>query len=113
MRLLAPLALAAALALATGCFVFDEIDKGKQIMDQHSGRTKHVPQAAAAPEEADEAEDESPGLLARMKAFWEESRAEDEPERSADDGIITCELSDGGTTFTYESDCLSRGGQVR
>ena len=112
MRRFAPLALVAALALPTGCFVFDEIDKGQKIMEKHSGRGAHHASEDEAP--APEAgEDEGPGLIARVKAFWEEARAEDEPERSADDSIITCELSDGGTTFTYESDCLSRGGEIR
>ena len=111
MRLLAPLALAAALALPTGCFVLDEIDKGQKIMDQHSGRgAKHAPEPA--PEAAADS-DEAPGVIARIQAFWEESRAEEAPERSPDDEIITCELHGGATTFTYESDCLSRGGEIR
>jgi len=112
MRRLAPLALAATLALATGCFVFDEIDKGQEIMKKHGGHAAHPAPAAADAPEAEDAEDEAPGLLARVQAFWEESRREAEPERSPDDGIITCELGDD-TTFTYESDCLSRGGQIR
>ena len=111
MRRLAPLALAAALALSTGCFVFDEIDKGQAIMKQHSGRGAH-PAPADSDAPAAEEEEEAPGLLARVQAFWEESRREAEPERSPDDEIITCELDDA-TTFTYESDCLSRGGQIR
>src|SRR5262245_60995060 len=112
MRLVAPLGLVAALALSTGCFVFDEIDKGQKIMDKHSGRgAKHA--AADAEPAAEEAEEEAPGLIARIQGFWEEARAEEEPERSADDSIITCEFSGGGTTFTYESDCLSRGGEIR
>jgi hypothetical protein len=112
MRRLGPLALVAALGLSTGCFVFDEIDKGQQIMKQYSG---HHPEAQAADSEAGEAEpaeDEGPGLLARIQAFWDERREESEPERSPDDEIVTCDLG-GDTTFTYQSDCLSRGGRIR
>src|SRR5262245_52607067 len=113
MRLLAPLALVAALGLSTGCFVFDEIDKGQQIMKQHSGhRAAPAPAESAAADEGAEAADEGPGLLARIQAFWTRSREDAEPERSPDDGIVTCEVS-GDTTFTYESDCLSRGGRIR
>ena len=112
MRHLAPLALVAALALSTGCFVFDEIDKGQQIMKQHGGH--HAAPAPAESAAADEGAepDEGPGLLARIQAFWSKSREDAAPERSPDDGIVTCEVS-GDTTFTYESDCLSRGGRIR
>ena len=61
--------------------------------------------------EAPEAE-EGPGLLARIQAFWDERREGAEPERSPDDEIVTCDLG-GDTTFTYHSDCLSRGGRIR
>ena len=112
MRPLAPLALAALLALSTGCFVFDEIDKGQKIMEQHSGRGAHPPADAEPAVDEGSGEDEGQGLLARLQAFWEERRAGSEPERSPDDEIVTCELG-GDTTFTYESDCLSRGGRIR
>ena len=110
MRRRTPLALAALLGLSTGCFVFDEIDKGQKIMKQYGGQTPHA-QAAPA-ETAEPQEEEGPGLLARLEAFWEKKREAPEPERSADDGIVTCQLA-GSTTFTYQSDCLSRGGRIR
>jgi hypothetical protein len=112
MSRLAPLALAAALALSTGCFVFDEIDKGQEIMKQHSGSRAKPASADADTAAAEEADEDAPGVFARIQAFWEKSREETEPERSPDDEIITCELGDD-TTFTYESDCLSRGGRIR
>ena len=112
MRRLAPLALVAALGLSTGCFVFDEIDKGQQIMKQHSGhRPTPAPAESPSADDGGDAE-EGPGLLARIQAFWSRSREGAEPERSADDAIVTCEVG-GDTTFTYESDCLSRGGRIR
>ena len=113
MRRLGPLALAAALGLSTGCFVFDEIDKGQQIMKQHSGHHPERQAPDSAPEGAEPAqEDEGPGLLARIQAFWDQRHEKAEPERSPDDAIVTCDLG-GDTTFTYQSDCLSRGGRIR
>jgi hypothetical protein len=104
------LALALALGLCTGCFVFDEIDSGREIMKKHSGRGPRGAAAAQAPAAAP-AEDEGPGLLARVQQFIAERREESAPERDPDDSIVSCELEDG-TTFTYESDCLSRGGEI-
>jgi len=112
MRRVALLGLVAALGLSTGCFVFDEIDKGQQIMKQHSGRHPEPEHAESDAAEAEAAADEGPGLLARIQAYWDEKRAPRAPERSEDDDIVTCELGDG-TTFTYHSDCLSRGGRIR
>ena len=112
MRRLGPFALVAALGLSTGCFVFDEIDKGQQIMKQHSGHAAERKAAESAEEAAPVEEDEGPGLLARIQAFWEQRNEESAPERSPDDEIVTCDLG-GDTTFTYQSDCLSRGGRIR
>ena len=104
------IALSLALALCTGCFVFDEIDQGREEMRRHSGRQAH--RAAAAEPEAPEEEDEGPGLIARVQAFFEEKTEDSAPERSPDDEIITCDLGES-LTFTYESDCLARGGTPR
>jgi len=99
-------ALALALALCTGCFIFDEIDQGREEMKRYSGRPGH---RAAAEPEAPEEEEEGPGLIARVQQFFQEKTEGSGPERPADDEIITCDLQDG-ITFTYESDCLARGG---
>jgi len=104
------IALAFALALCTGCFVFDEIDQGREEMKRHSGHGRRPPVAEAeAPEEEEE---EGPGLIARVQAFFQEKTESSGPERDPDDGIVTCDLGDG-LTFTHESDCLARGGTPR
>jgi hypothetical protein len=105
-------ALAAALGLSTGCFVFEEIDQGREIMKRHSGQSTR--RAAAAPTQAADPEPEAagPGLLARVQAFLEERFEDEGPERDPSDEIVTCDLEDG-LAFTYASDCLSRGGRVR
>ena len=106
----AAVSLALVLCLCTGCFVFDEIDQGRAIMKKHSGQN---PKVEREPEPAPEAEQdgEGTGLLARVQQLVQDYREPDEPERSPDDGIVSCELEDG-VTFTHESDCLSRGGRV-
>ena len=106
----AAVALGLVLCLSTGCFVFDEIDQGRKLMKKHSGQNPNVqrePEPAEEPEEGDE----GPGLLARVQNLIQDYREPDAPERSPDDGIVSCKLDDG-LTFTHESDCLSRGGSV-
>jgi hypothetical protein len=103
----------AGLALAfglgcTGCFVFDEIDSGREVMKKHSGRGA---KGAAAAEQPEPEAEEGPGLLARVKDFFAERREASRPQRDPDDEIVSCDLGDA-VTFTYASDCLSRGGSV-
>jgi len=108
-------ALGLALCLCTGCFVFDEIDSGRELMKKHSGQNPHVerePDPVSEPEDAEPEETgEGPGLLARVQQLIQDYREPDEPERAPDDEIVRCELEDG-LTFTHESDCLSRGGSI-
>ena len=103
-------ALGLALCLCTGCFVFDEIDQARESMKKHSGQFAHVEKQAEPAPEADET-DEGPGLLARVQQLIQDYREPDDPARAPDDEIVRCELEDG-LTFTYESDCLSRGGSI-
>jgi hypothetical protein len=111
MRRIALVPLLAALAFATGCFALDEVDRGRASMKKHAGgyRSEGVPAPTAEAASDDGADDETPGLVARAQAWWEAWRAEPPAQRPADDEIVRCDLEDG-VTFTYESDCLSRGG---
>jgi hypothetical protein len=104
--------LSLAVGLSTGCFVFDEIDQGREVMKKHSGAGRRSQPAQAEEPEAPE-EDEGPGLLARVQQYFADARESSGPERDPDDGIVTCDLLDGGLTFTHESDCLARGGTPR
>ncbi len=101
--------LSVALGLCTGCFVFDEIDQGRELMKKHSGRN---PRPAATAEPAAPDEDEGPGLLARVQQYLQDRRESSQAERDPQDEIVTCDLEDG-LTFTYASDCLARGGTPR
>ena len=102
--------LSIALGLCAGCFVFDEIDQGREEMRKHSGHNR--PGSPAAVEEAEPEADEGPGLLARVQQFIQDRRESGPPERDPDDEIVTCDLQDG-LTFTHQSDCLARGGTPR
>jgi hypothetical protein len=110
--------LAAAVGLCTGCFVFDEIDQGRKIMERHGGQSPGARPRAAAAAPATPAEAE-PGLLAgaqellaRPLALVREWREGSAPERDPSDVVVTCEL-EGASTFTHASDCRSRGGRIR
>ena len=103
--------LSVALWLCTGCFVFDEIDQGRKILDKHAGHTRPgapAQEEAPAPEPAPE---QGPSLFARAQAFLAEHWQREAPEGGGDTSIVSCELEDG-TTFTRESVCLSQGGRV-
>ena len=110
----AALALALATSLATGCFVLDELDAGSDLLDQHAGRTP-----GEAEPEAGEAEEGSPGLVARVKDWWaglgEESGTGAAPDSGPpphpDDVLGTCDLGGGGLTFMRRFDCQRKGGR--
>src|SRR5262245_52869599 len=95
-----------ALGFCTGCFVFDEIDQGRETMRAHSaGSSARGSPADVEVEEPEE--DEGPGLIARVQQFIQDRRNPGPPERDPNDEIVTCDLQDGGLTFTHESDCLA------
>jgi hypothetical protein len=102
-------------SLSQGCFVLEEIDKGQQIMDQHSprAREKTAKQEEAGPApRAGAKQEEKP--FERLKKWWKEKREPGPPEppkRDPDDVIVRCEI--GGTMqFARKFDCMLRGGRV-
>jgi hypothetical protein len=108
------LALLLVALLGSGCFVFDELDKGNEILDSHSptrskaAKEKAAAAAGAAGQPADPKEDPK----AREKAWWQSartlSRADEKP---SEDPSVRCRLG-GGVRFTRQSDCLTQGGTV-
>jgi len=107
-----------AAALASGCFAFDEIDKGQEVMDQHYGQAAKKKQGDAPEKPA-----EQPGPMARLKGWLEEQwsslrqraeRAEEggSPPPHPDDTLVACTL-DGTTRFMRKFDCQLRGGTFR
>jgi hypothetical protein len=99
-------------SLCQGCFVLEEIDKGQQIMEQHSPRAREM---KAQQEEADAdpragAKQEG-GALEGLKQWWKKKREPAPPKRDPDDVIVSCQI--GGTMhFTRKSDCMLRGGRA-
>ena len=102
-------------SLCQGCFVLDEIDKGQQLMDQHSpGARKQAAkrkEAEEAPRSARAGAKQEEGTLDGLKKWWKKKREPAPPKRDPDDGVVRCQI--GRTTqFTRKSDCTLRGGRV-
>ena len=122
------IALVAVLALSasatTGCFVFDELDKGEKLMDGHSptrnarARERRDRYAPRAPLHGDK---KSEGVLARLLdvarslpsrvaglKFWGDGEA---GRSGPSEPMVRC-LKGGGVLFTTRLDCEAGGGQV-
>jgi hypothetical protein len=106
--------------LALGCFALDEIDQGQEVMDKHYGHARKEKEKAAAPAPAADAK-EDPGVVARVRSWWEKKQAEggggssspadSGPPPHPDDVLVRCKV--GGTTqFMRKFDCQLRGGKV-
>jgi hypothetical protein len=105
------------LGAATGCFVFDEIDKSSSLI---KGPAAGGDKAAAAPgaEKGGAAKSAAakPGAsptpapnpaAPNAKGWWQTARTLGSEQ--SDEGITRCELS-GRTEFMLRDDCLARGG---
>lgn len=117
MRGLLTLALVLPLVFGSGCFVFDELDAGMEIMDAHTpaaNKKKHE-EAEAAKTAKD---GEAPPTYSQMtQEWWKDasslSAAPEEGEEDAPDPNATVTCRHGGKTFyTRRSDCLARGGKT-
>lgn len=98
------LSLIAITLLCGGCFVFDEIEAGQEIMEAHSPGTK---EAAV--------EDDGTPKSARDKlnSYYAKQRAKaSAPTKSEDasDKLGQCRIG-GRTNFMRRSDCQTRGGK--
>jgi hypothetical protein len=89
-----------ACSFATGCFVFDELDKGAKIMDQHTPKkAAEAPPAQKAPAQTG-------------SGWWANAKPLSGPPSDADgkNPAVACKVS-GSTRFMRKADCLSQGGQ--
>ena len=87
-----------ACVFASGCFVFDELDSGKKIMDQNSPA-----KPAAAPAQ-------KPAAPQAGANWWANAKALSGPP--ADDGknpVVVCTVGKS-TGFMHKLDCQSQGG---
>ena len=94
-------------ALCSGCFVFDELDAGMEIMEAHTPADKKKPAAAKAGEE----EGEKPPTYNESVAGWFENAKTLGPRESGGDNpMVQCKIG-GSTRFTKRTDCLTQGGE--
>ena len=98
------LPLLAACLLASGCFVFDELDKGEEILEQHSQQ-----KPAAAP-----GTPAATGPAAKSgSAWWSSARAIGPADAASPgdvDAPVACKIA-GSTRFMRRGDCLTQGGE--
>lgn len=102
--------------LGSGCFVFDELERGEEILDKHASRERREAQSrkqhAADAEAAAESESSLIADLGdQVRTWWSERNEPKAPERDPDDVVVRCELR-GQARFTRKFDCLSQGGRV-
>ena len=102
--------------LCQGCFVFDELDKGEEIMRQHRPKNIDEVEAEPAPTTRPKRKDDAgmlafaKGLPGRALGWWEELQEPDPEDRPVDE-VVRCELPER-IQFTRKSDCIVRGGRV-
>jgi len=108
------LAIAAVAWACQGCFVFDEIDKGRELMEQHSPKKSSDEsdaaggtQTASAAGSGDEA-----GFVERLRGWWSSRNEPAPPKRDPNDVVVRCQLGSGGAQFMRRTDCKLRGGRV-
>ena len=107
-KLLLPLL--ASLGLS-GCFVFDEIQKGIDLIDQHSPAARKINAKQAEPESVPESEPKLPELKAQVAQWWNNALEEEPPLQDPDNGIVRCDVR-GTVSFMRKSDCAVRGGRL-
>ena len=100
MGLLRLLALAAVLALGSGCFVFDELDKKKPQASGGGGAEEGAPEAPPTYQQA-------------VSSWFEGARTLSKSPGEAEDAdpMVSCRHG-GRTFFARRSDCLARGGEA-
>lgn len=100
--------------LCSGCFVFDEIDAGMELMEKHSPKASKSKQAQKAPEPASQKKglrawwDEQKALALERRARREEAA---KPPPDPEDALVSCRVS-GKIQFVRGKDCQNRGGTV-
>lgn len=102
------------LLLAPGCFVLDELDAGREIMEQHSPKTAR--EQEAAPKQATSSKggkQNEEGLVGRVQGWLAQRKAEAErakPTVHPEDVPVRCEIG-GSMHFLRKFDCQLRGGR--
>ncbi len=100
------LALLIAALLLPGCFAFEEIDKGMEIMEAHTPLVNKKKR-----EEEVRARDASPAKPDPRVAWWKNARSLGPRSKSESETLVNC-LVGGSTRFMRRDDCLTRGGSI-
>jgi hypothetical protein len=102
-------ALALVTILALGCFVLDELDKSKELMDKpsFSSQEEKKPEAPAQPQAAP---GKAPAGRPSVGDWWKKTRSLAPGDVSSE--VVRCGL-DGAVQFMRRPDCLARGGTPR
>ena len=100
-------------ALWCGCFAFDEIDKGMEIMDAHtSTENRKKEEARKAAEAAGRGEDEKPPTYAeKVGEWWQDATSLSSKPNASAEPFVSC-TAGGKTFYTKRSDCAARGGRA-
>ena len=130
------LAIALAACLCSGCFIFEELDKGEQYMDDHSPtRNAHARAKRARrsrePLHGESEEEASPGFRERIEIAlrrvpdalaglkdilsWrgdEDGKRSSRGPQNPRDAMVRCSMGGGMMRFTSRIDCEGRGGAV-
>ena len=110
MRALRTLALMLSLAFVPGCFVIDELEAGRAIMEAHTPAA----QKQARLEEEMAKREKPPTYEQMVGAWWKDAKSinvSPEQRLAADDPMVPC-THGGKTVFTKRSDCVARGGSA-
>jgi len=108
MRHLRTFALVIPLVFGSGCFVFDELDAGMEIMESHTPADKKKAKQAGQKAEGEK----PPTYQESLQAWWGEAKSinvSKEARLAEDDPMVPCKHQ-GKTVFTRRSDCVARGG---
>ena len=105
-------ALALTTILGLGCFVFEELDAAKDLMDNpgFSDKQQQPKKKPDSPEQPQAAPEKRHADRPSVGDWWKKTRSLTSGEIS--DEFVKCEL--GGTTqFMRRPNCLARGGTPR
>lgn len=92
-------------ASLSGCWVIDEIDKGKKLMDDHSPKAKKEEKAAAPAKVA--AQNGALDNYFNQEAQKGTTKTFSPGQMS--EGIVACKVG-GATEFTTKENCAAKGG---
>ena len=107
------LALALVALLGSGCFVFEELDHGNEIMDSHSAKRKNAAQASteAAAAKPNAANQEGTPEEQQKKWWASATSLSTADQAPKDDPHVRCKI-EKKERFMLRSDCLTQGGKL-